>query len=167
MKLDIQYLFTAKYAKWIIISLISILSLLIVYAWVSLYWLTPQMATPTEENASLQMRNKQGLIDNILKSSLFGEYVPNDLNAVKKSMLNVTLVGILLGGSKEQSQVIIGSAGGDELNYKVGDTIPGGAIIKKITADGVLVERNGTLESLSLPKNDLTFEPLAKPLKEE
>ena len=51
--------------------------------------------------------------------------------------------------------------------YKIGDKIPGGAIIKRIMAGGVLAERNGALESLSLPKNDLTFEPVAKPLQEE
>ncbi|TAL61544.1 MAG: general secretion pathway protein GspC, partial [Legionella sp.] len=103
----------------------------------------------------------------LLNASLFGIYMPNDLNSVKKSMLDVTLVGILFANNLEDSQVIIKAANGDELNYKLGDSIPGDATIKKITANGVLVERNGILESLSLPKNALTFEPAAEPLEEE
>lgn len=34
-------------------------------------------------------------------------------------------------------------------------------------ATGILVDRRGTLESLSLPKNELIFEPAAKPLTED
>jgi general secretion pathway protein C len=100
---------------------------------------------------------------------LFGIYVPSDLNegAVKKSMLNVTLVGILLADKDSESQVIIRSASGEEKTYKIGDKIPGDASVERIMAWGVLVEHNGTLESLSLPKNDLVFEPVPKPLKEE
>ena len=79
-------------------------------------------------------------------------------------MLNVNLVGVLLGNTMDESQVIIQSANGEEQTYKIDDMIPGDAVIKKIMANGVLVERNGTLESLSLPKNDLTFEAVAKPL---
>ncbi|MDI1351663.1 MAG: type II secretion system protein N, partial [bacterium] len=86
---------------------------------------------------------------------------------VKKSRLNLTLVGILLGDKMEDSQVIIRSADGEEQTYRIEDKIPGGALIKRIMAGGVLVERNGALESLSLPKNDLTFDPVPKPLIEE
>lgn len=169
MKFDIHYLFSAKYAKWIIISLISLFSLLIIFEYATLFF--PRAHTPVlaDSNKNLLAKTKTDSSDYILNSSLFGVYVPNDLNEdnVKKSMLNVTLVGILLGDKTEESQVIIRSAGGEENTYKIGDKIPGGALIKRIMAGGVLVERNGTLESLSLPKNDLTFEPVAKPLQEE
>lgn len=167
MKLEIHYLYTAKYAKWIIISLIAFFSLLIIIEWSSLFFLPNSTIVSTNVGNELVTRNKQAMIDNILKSSLFGEYVPSDLNSVKKSMLNVTLVGILLADKKDESQVIIGAANGDELSYKIGDKIPGGALIKKITEDGVLVERNGVLESLSLPKIDITFQPPAAPLSDQ
>lgn len=75
-------------------------------------------------------------------------------------------------GSKDQnnlenSQVIIRLANGEEKNYKVDDKIPGGALIKKIMSGGILVEHNGSLESVSLPKTELMFEPVAKPLRNE
>lgn len=166
MKLEIHYLYTAKYAKWIIMGLISFLSLLLIITWASFIFSTktPSVSTSTVNDSN--KKNQQGF-ENILNSSLFGIYVPNDLNSVKKSMLDVTLVGILLANNIDDSQVIIGSASGEERPYRVGDKIPGGALIKRITASGVLVERNGALESLSLPKNDLTFEPAAQPLKED
>lgn len=169
MKFDIHFLFSASYAKWIIISLISLFSILIIFELTTLFY----PATTTKVAHVLDAKSMNGIKEEnfnyILKSSLFGVYVPPDLNEgnVKQSMLNVTLVGILFADNIEESQVIIRSASGEEKTYNVGDKIPGGATIKRIMPGGVLVERDGTLESLSLPKNDLTFEPVAKPLKEE
>lgn len=168
MKFDIHYLLSAKYAKWIIIGFISLFSLLIIWEYASLFF-SPVTVESTADTTSVEKTVKQDLFSDILNAPLFGVYVPNDLNEdnVKKSMLDVTLVGIMFDEHIEESQVIIRSASGDEKTYKIGDKIPGGALIKRIMAGGVLVERNGTLESLSLPKNDLTFEPVAKPLKGE
>lgn len=169
MKLDIHYFLTAKYAKWMIISLISFLCLLIVNEYTKLFYPVIDTRQPVDTGKPLSPSMKQDSFNYILNSSLFGVYVSNDLNGdnVKKSMLNVTLVGIMLGNTVEESQVIIRSANGEEKNYKVDDKLPGGALIKRIMAHGVLVERDGALESLSLPKNDLTFEPVAKPLIKE
>ncbi|MCL5271787.1 MAG: general secretion pathway protein GspC [Gammaproteobacteria bacterium] len=169
MKFDIHYLLSARYAKWIIISLISLFSILIIFEYASLFFPSQQSGTRSEMVSDLDGSAKQDSFSSILNTSLFGVYVPNDLNeeSVKKSMLDVTLVGILMADKMENSQVIIRSSSGEEKTYKLGDKIPGGASIKRIMAGGVLVERNGNLESLSLPKNDLIFEPVAKPLKEE
>ncbi|WBV65068.1 type II secretory system protein LspC [Legionella pneumophila] len=169
MKFDIQFLFSANYAKWIIISLISLFGILIIFEWISLFYpLTYVRAIPVSNTKSITGMREENL-NYIFNTSLFGVYVPADLNEdnVKQSMLNVTLVGILFADKIEESQVIIRFASGEEKTYNVGDKIPGGATIKRIMPGGVLVERDGTLESLSLPKNDLTFEPVAKPLKEE
>ncbi|KTD62820.1 type II secretion system protein N [Legionella shakespearei] len=169
MKFDIHYLLSAKYAKWIIIGFISLFSLLIIWEYASLFFSPLTVETTVETSSASEQTVKQDLFSDILNAPLFGVYVPNDLNEdnVKKSMLDVTLVGIMFDDNIEESQVIIRSASGDEKTYKIGDKIPGGALIKRIMAGGVLVEHNGALESLSLPKNDLTFEPVAKPLKGE
>jgi general secretion pathway protein C len=168
MKFDIHYLLSAKYAKWIILGFISLFSLLIIWEYASLFF-SPVAVDTTADTTAVERPVKQDLFSDILNAPLFGVYVPNDLNEdnVKKSMLDVTLVGIMFDDNIEESQVIIRSASGDEKTYKIGDKIPGGALIKRIMAGGVLVEHNGALESLSLPKNDLTFEPVAKPLKGE
>ena len=101
-----------------------------------------------------------------LNTAFFGDYVPNNLNDsdVKQSMLDLKLVGIMFAESEEASHVIIHTAGGREQTFNVGDSLPGGSVIKRITPDGVLIGRNGVLESLSLPKNALIFEPPSKPL---
>lgn len=169
MKLDFHYLFSAKYAKWIILSLIALFSCLILYEFASLFSNKTNSAALNPSATALPAASKQDSVNHVLNSSLFGVYVPDDLNdsSLQKSSLNLTLVGILLADKEDDSQVIIRSARGEEKTYKLEDTIPGGALIKRISAGGVVVEQNGTLESLSLPKNDLTFEPIAKPMSEE
>jgi len=166
MKLDIHYLFVPKYAKWIVIGLVGLFSFLILVEW-GFFLISGSDKTVISNNLNTGIHSRQNESEHILKASLFGVYVPNDLNSVKKSMLDLILVGILYADKIEESQVILRSASGVEQNYKLGDTIPGDAVIKRITSGGVLVERNGILESLSLPKNELTFEPVAKPLEEE
>ncbi|WP_454780594.1 type II secretion system protein N [Legionella sp. WA2022007384] len=167
MKFDIQALFSAKYAQWIIIALISLFSILIITEYATLIFSPANMQTESVTTNEMPVIAKQNSFDAILHSSLFGVYVSDNLTTIKKSMLNVTLVGILFANQINDSQVIIRSADGEENTYKLGDTIPGGAVIKRIMASGILVERNGALESLSLPKNELIFEPVAKPLEGE
>lgn len=167
MKLDLHYLLSAKYAQWISVALICLFSILILLEFSSLQFSPAAVhALPNIEKNRLVMP-KQDSFKIISKASLFGVYVPDNLNSVRKSMLDVTIVGILFADNISDSQVIIRASGGEEKNYKLGDTIPGDAVIKRIMAKGVLVERQGTLERLSLPKNDLIFEPVAQPLKEE
>jgi general secretion pathway protein C len=167
MKFDLHAFFSTKYAQWISIALILFFSILIIAEWSTLFFFPVTKQAVPETTNELPMMAKQSSSDAILHSSLFGVYVSNNLSSVKKSMLNVTLVGILFATKMDASQVIIRSANGEEKTYKLGDTIPGGAVIKRIMASGILVERHGAIESLSLPKNELIFEPVAKPLKEE
>jgi len=100
---------------------------------------------------------------------IFGAYVPADITTanIKQTMLNLELAGILFADQLEYSQVIIRTAGGEERNYRMGDSLPGGAEIKRILPDGILLQHNGSLERLNLPKNDILFQPVAKPLIKE
>lgn len=101
-----------------------------------------------------------------LNALFFGKYMPVMINVsdVKKSMLTYKVVGIMLAAHDEDSEVIIDTLSGGHQIFRVGDVLPWGTVIKRITSDGIFVERNGELESLSLPKNELIFEPPAKPL---
>lgn len=166
MKFDFLALLAAKYAQWIIIALIALFSLLIIGEWSTLF-LSQNSQYSSEAVHEVEVPKIKNSFDAIFQSSLFGVYVSNNLASIKKSMLNVTLVGIMFATPINESQVIIRSANGEEKTYKTGDTVPGGAVIKRIMATGILVDRRGTLESLSLPKNELIFEPVAKPLPED
>jgi general secretion pathway protein C len=99
----------------------------------------------------------------------FGDYIPTSINdaGVRESVLNVEVVGILFSDNHAESQVILQSAGGRAQTYRVGDALVGGAIIKRITPQGVLIERMGVLESIRLPKNELIFEAQPKPLDKD
>lgn len=101
-----------------------------------------------------------------LTTNFFGDYVPKNIidGNIRQSMLDLTVVGIVFSTDERESYVILRAAAGRERTFKVGDNVPGGAMIKRITADGVLVLRNGVLERLSLPKNELIFEPPSRPL---
>jgi general secretion pathway protein C len=93
---------------------------------------------------------KKQVVDNKpVTTPLFGEFVPNYLKAtdVKESTLNLQVVGVLYSPNEKIAQVIIRTASGVEHTYKIGDTLSGGAVIKRITPDGVLVNHDGVLEA--------------------
>lgn len=101
----------------------------------------------------------------LFKSPLFGNYISNLSDAeIKQSSLDFQVVGILFSHEDEQSQVLIKVASGEEKTYLIGEKLPGGAKIKQINENGIVVLYNGALESLSLPKNELLFDKPAKPL---
>ncbi len=103
----------------------------------------------------------------LFNKPLFGIYQPIiDEKDIKQSMLSLQIVGIMYSELVSQSQVVLKSADGDEQTYVIGDTLPGGAVIKKITANGIVVLYNGELQRLTLPKNELIFAPPAKPLEQ-
>jgi general secretion pathway protein C len=170
MKFDSSYLWSPRNAKWIILSLFAVLALLIVievgsvftfHYWVNTTVLT-EVKTPTPPVKPISV------VENF-DTELFGNYISPDMSTanVQESKLKLELVGILYSEKKEDSQVIIRSADGEEQHYKIGDKIPGNVIIKQIMADGVFVEHNGVLESLKLPENELTFEPPPKSINED
>lgn len=104
-----------------------------------------------------------------LNTPLFGDYVPRNLNAaaVRPSMLNFTVVGVLLSENEEDSQVLLRKSNGQEEFFTVGDELPGGVIIKRVTSDGVIVLHDGVLERLSLPKDELNFDAPVEPMNED
>lgn len=70
--------------------------------------------------------------------------------------LNVTLRGIIAADNPGDSWALIatGNGQGDEKSYRIGGRIPGGAVVHGIYADRVLLERDGHLEALRLPKSE-------------
>ncbi len=101
-----------------------------------------------------------------LTTHFFGAYVPIDVTTadVKATMLDLKIVGIMYSTKDSASQIIIQTAGGAQKTYNIGDTVAEGVVIRKITSEGALLAHHGSLESLSLPKPALSFEPPPKPL---
>jgi general secretion pathway protein C len=93
---------------------------------------------------------------------LFGEppqsaptELPKPVEAPKTN-LQLALRGIFRVGSSGPAVAIIADSSGEERPYRVGDTVPGDATIERILAYSVLLERNGRLESLDLPREGVT-----------
>jgi len=76
-----------------------------------------------------------------------------NLNNAPDTTLALTLHGIVAGRSAQDSRALI-VANGDEEPYAIGATLPGGAVIRAIFADRVMLERGGRIEALRLPKTD-------------
>lgn len=155
--------------KWLLTSLSVLFSLLIIYEIYSVIFFQQQIQASAEKSLNLPVAAHESTEGQTIRYDFFGEYIPSDMRAsnIKKSMLNVKLVGIFYAANLDESEVLIESAGGDVRVYRLNHKIPGGAVLKSIMFDAVLVEREGELERLSLPKQELMFEPVAKPLLED
>jgi general secretion pathway protein C len=112
----------------------------------------------------------------VAEQHLFGVAAPvgNTQNA-PDTTLALTLHGIVAGRTPENSRALI-VANGDEAPYAIGAQVPGGAVIRAIFPDRVMLERNGRVEALRLPRpgsdagggadagnGTLSFEPSAPP----
>ena len=76
-----------------------------------------------------------------------------NLNNAPDTTLALTLHGIVAGRNAQDSRALI-VANGDEEPYGIGATVPGGAVIRAIFPDRVMLDRNGRVEALRLPKAD-------------
>ena len=74
-----------------------------------------------------------------------------NLGNAPDTTLALTLHGIVAGRNAQDSRALI-VANGDEEPYAVGATVPGGAVIRAIFPDRVMLERDGRVEALRLPK---------------
>lgn len=99
---------------------------------------------------------------------LFGMYTPDGIEGIgiEQSKLNAFILGILYSSNEQSSQVLLEVPGHENKVFSVGDTIPGGAVIKRITPEDIILMRGGVMERLSLPKKALDFAPLPQPMGE-
>ncbi|HEV2112174.1 MAG TPA: type II secretion system protein GspC [Gammaproteobacteria bacterium] len=84
---------------------------------------------------------------------LFGVANPSaaNLGNAPDTTLALTLHGIASAKNPRDSRALI-VANSDEEPYGVGATVPGGAVIRAIFPDRVMLERDGRMEALRLPK---------------
>ncbi len=95
----------------------------------------------------------------IAGAAIFGQFqavakpVAADLAAAPDTQLSLTLLGILNNGrDAESSRALIGTQGGEEKPYSIGDDVTRGVTLQAIFADRVILSRSGKLETLRLDK---------------
>ncbi len=94
-------------------------------------------------------------VEQIAAANLFGKRQAAQAAApldAPDTALNLTLKGILSYGSESSSRALIADGTGKEKPYAVEDDIPGGAVLKAIHADRVILERSGRFETLRLER---------------
>lgn len=91
-------------------------------------------------------------INTLVSRHLFGiAGTPQAAGNAPETTLALTLSGIASDSRPHASRAII-LAGGTQQTYAEGAQLPGGAVIKAILADQVLLSLNGHIEALRLPK---------------
>lgn len=67
----------------------------------------------------------------------------------------MVLAGVLAEADPQAGAAIIGDTAATAKFYIVGNSLPGGARLQAVYADRVIIDRNGTLESLVLPRQSV------------
>ena len=102
-----------------------------------------------------------GMISAIPNDHLFGEAL-NGLGEAPITNLQLRVTGIVKVEDEvdgNTSKAYISIAGKPGKIYQVGDSLPYGVKIYAINADAVILENDGHIEKLPLPRNPLQFKP--------
>src|SRR5580698_8255339 len=89
----------------------------------------------------------------IVNAHLFGSAAGSGADNAPNTTMPLILAGVIADKYPKKGQAIIGANAASGKLYAVGAMIPGGARLHAIYADRVLIERNGALETLPLPRN--------------
>ena len=100
----------------------------------------------------------------IVNAHLFGLAGASASGDAPPTTAALVLTGVLADRDPARGRAIIGEKAASAKLYAVGAAIPGGAHLRSVYADRVLIERNGALESLLLPHTPLKSAPPGPPL---
>ena len=98
----------------------------------------------------------------IVNAHLFGRPADNNPDNAPQTAMQLVLSGVLAVSNPEQGMAIIGPSSAAAKLYMAGSALPGGARLHAIYNDRVLLERDGALEALYLPKQSSSSEPVSQ-----
>jgi len=90
----------------------------------------------------------------VTNAHLFGAAPPPKQDGANAPQTSIPLVltGTIAGNDPQNGLAILGQTAQSVKVYAVGDNVPGGAKLHSVYSDRVVIERNGQLESLQLPR---------------
>lgn len=99
-------------------------------------------------------------VPDIVAAHLFGDAAPTpaDGNA-PQTAVQLVLAGVLAVADPKRGLAIIGPSAAAARLYPVGGAVPGGVKLYSVYPDRVLLDRDGSIESLLLPKKALASAP--------
>ncbi|HXY77072.1 MAG TPA: type II secretion system protein GspC [Steroidobacteraceae bacterium] len=93
----------------------------------------------------------------ITNAHLFGAAPAPKQDGANAPQTNMPLVltGIIAGNDPQNGLAILGPSAQSAKVYAVGDSVPGGAKLYSVYTDRVVIDRDGQLESLALPRQSM------------
>ncbi|HVN42159.1 MAG TPA: type II secretion system protein GspC [Steroidobacteraceae bacterium] len=145
------------------LPLLATAALTVLLAWqlVHLAWVAmgvrkaPVVAGPRHGGFSAAPSAAPVNVGAIVSAHLFGEAHPTgpvDPNSVAASQASLVLAGTIAYSDPALGYAIIGDSPMNAKVYAVGKTLAGGGKLHSVYLDRVIIERNGNLEALLLPK---------------
>ena len=148
--------------KALVISVNLLLILGVSYQLADLSWrLLPRVeqATMPLPRADVSVRQQQTPL-NVARWHLFGKEQTQPQQASKavtipETRLKLILRGVVSGSYDSLSGAIIADPSGKQSFYPLGADLPGGAVLKEVHQRHIVLMRNGSLETLRLPSDEL------------
>jgi general secretion pathway protein C len=94
------------------------------------------------------------ILASITNAHLFGAAPTptQDGSNAPQTSIPLVLTGTIAGNDPQNGLAILGQSAQSAKVYAVGDNVPGGAKLHSVYSDRVVIDRNGELESLALPR---------------
>lgn len=116
-------------------------------------------------NSTQQGNQSKARLNSVSRLHLFGQAQgkPAVSSAqITKTKLRLVLKGVFASTNPMQAFAIIAESQAVKgRTFKVGERLPSGAVLHEVRAMEVILNRNGSLESLALPQNRLNTIPIA------
>lgn len=165
---DINTILQSRWVQQTPLWLNILMVVLLAYAFAEFTWrvITPATSyTTTPQHASSGSQQRQAArLDSVSDMHLFGVAKTDQIQQqnIKKTQLRLSLHGVFASTDPAQAVAIISQSKGEAGKaYKVGATVPGGAVVHQVKSNEVILKRNGRLESLPLPRERLS-KPITK-----
>lgn len=135
------------------------------YLYASSQWHADWLLThePSHATTITQQDQTASLIAAIPDRHLFGKAFSGNGDDAPISSLQFKVTGIVKvanGDKLDISKAYISVDDKPAKIYEVGDSLPYGVTVYDIASDAVILENNGHLEKLPLPRSQLEFKPL-------
>jgi general secretion pathway protein C len=142
-----------RIATWVLALALGVQAALIVTDLTS----GPPVAAPSATDLGPAPQRAHVNVAAIANNHLFGnaqaqpKAVGDAANAPQTS-IPLVLTGIMAADDPQAGLAILGENAASSKVYAVGDTVPGGVKLHSVLSDKVILDRNGSLESLMLPR---------------
>jgi len=77
-----------------------------------------------------------------------------DAENLPETNLQLVLRGVMAGDTEQRDSALVEGPDGETEVYRVSESLPGNAVLRKVHQRRIVIERGGALETLSFPENE-------------